>query len=236
MDVDVDVDVETQPQPQIPIQTQPSPTHHGTVSDTGLPVQSIQESVDSRGNRIVIIEELDTPATRREKTKRVKAERARLAAEAVTHTTSVEGASGSGDHEYVVDPAPADPVLQTSQEESDLSSLSGNSDEASEDEGVQASTSAGRGRGRAKNQGKAGHPKSPGLGNISLPSGDRLESGTLGISPRAVSAFGTGVNKDTQFGRNTSRTLGGAPSCTMMTYQRSQKTSCNGLIMRETIS
>jgi hypothetical protein len=40
----------------------------------------------------------------------------------------------------------------------------------------------GRGRGRElKPREKAGHLKSPGLGNISLPPGERLESGTLGI-------------------------------------------------------
>jgi hypothetical protein len=70
-----------QPQPNLTDPTINRTRTMGTVSDTGLPVQSIQESVDSRGNRIVIIEELDTPATRREKTRRAKAERARLAAE-----------------------------------------------------------------------------------------------------------------------------------------------------------
>lgn len=155
------------------------------MSDTGLPVQSIQESVDSRGNRIVIIEELDTPATRREKTRRAKAERARLAAEVTTHATSVTEASGSGETDHVATPAPIGTVLHFGQEESDLSSLSGDSDEASGDEEVQASTSTGRGRGRGKTQtqGKAGQLTSPDLGTISLPPGERLESGTLGISP-----------------------------------------------------
>ena len=179
----MDVDVESHPEPQIQA-TQPSPTHHETVSDTGLPVQSIQESFDSRGNRIVIIEELDTPATRREKTRRAKAERARLAVEATTHMTTVMEASGSGEHDHVAAPAPIGQVLQLGQEESDLSSLSGDSDEANGDEEVQASTSTGRGRGRgrAQTQGKAGQLKSPDLGIISLPPGERLESGTLGIS------------------------------------------------------
>jgi hypothetical protein len=177
----MDVDVEPPPEPQIEIETQQPHTHHGVVSDTGLPVQSIQESVDSRGNRIVIIEELDTPATRRERTRRAKAERARLAAEVDDYTTSVPGASDLGEH----DRAPDKPTVHLDQEESDLSSLSGDSDEASGNEEVQASTSAkrGRGRGRGKTQGKANRPKSPGLGNISLPPGERLESGTLGISP-----------------------------------------------------
>lgn len=199
----MDVDVEPQPQPlpesepelepqtqaeiqtqtEIQFQFQRSPMQHGAVSDTGLPVQSIQESVDSRGNRIVIIEELDTPATRREKTRRAKAERARLAAEAPTQTTSVPEVSGSGERDNVDAPVPGDPAVHLGQEESDLSSLSGDSDEASGDEGAQPSTSAprGRGRGRAQAQGKASHLKSPGLGNISLPPGERLESGTLGI-------------------------------------------------------
>ena len=183
----MDVDVESQPQPQSQPQTQttqPSPTHHETVSDTGLPVQSIQESFDSRGNRIVIIEELDTPATRREKTKRAKAQKARLAAETITHITAITEGSGSGEHDHVEAPTPVGPVLHLGQEESDLSSLSGDSDEASGDEEVQASTSTGRGRGRgrAQTQGKAGQLRSPDLGTISLPPGERLESGTLGIS------------------------------------------------------
>lgn len=227
--MDVDVEPQPQPQPQIQTQTRQSPVHHETVSDTGLPVQSIQESVDSRGNRIVIIEELDTPATRREKTRRAKAERARLAAEAATHTTSVPEASGSGDRDNVAAPTPVCPVPHLNQEESDLSSLSGDSGEVSEDEEVQASTSTGRGRGRAKTQGKAGYPKSPGLGNISLPSGDRLESGTLGISLCIFSTFKGSSERDMQFGRSTSRTLGGAPSCMTTTYQRSRRVSCNGL-------
>ena len=229
-----------QPQPQLQsqpqVQTQQSPTHHGTVSDTGLPVQSIQESVDSRGNKIVIIEELDTPATRREKTRRAKAVRARLAAEVVTHATSFPEASGSGERDYVAAPAHGGPALDPGQEESDLSSLSGDSDEVTGGEEVQASTSAGRGRGRGRGRGqkkgKTGHLKSPGLGNISLPPDERLESGTLGISPRH--SLRTVPDGDRQFGQNISRTLGGAPSCTMTTYRRFRRTSCNGVIMRET--
>ena len=147
----------------------------------------------------MIIEELDTPATRREKTRRIKAERARLAAEAGTHLTSVPEASGSGERNHMVVPAPVGPAPDPGQEESDLSSLSGDSDEASEDEGVRASKSTGRGRGRgrggAQAQGKAGHLKSPGLGNISLPPGERLESGTLGI-PLRHSAVGTVSDKN----------------------------------------
>lgn len=187
--MDVDVELQPQPQIQIPIQaterSEPSPPHHGAVSDTGLPVQSIQESFDSRGNRIVIIEELDTPATRREKTKRAKAERARLAAEAAVYTTNTAEASGSGEHDLATAPVSVDPTLHLGQDGSDLSSLSGNSDEASGDEEVQPSTSTrrGRGKGKGKTQGKASQPKSPGLGSISLPPGERLESGTLGISP-----------------------------------------------------
>lgn len=187
--MDVDVEPQSQPQPQPQPQTQitePSPPHHGTVSDTGLPVQSVQESFDSRGNRIVIIEELDTPATRREKTRRAKAERARLAAEAAIHTTNATEASGPGEQERdpAIVPTPVDPTLHLGQDGSDLSSLS---DEASGDEEVQQSTSMrrgrGRGRGRGNTQGKACQPKSAGLGSISLPPGERLESGTLGISP-----------------------------------------------------
>lgn len=180
----MDVDVESQPQPQSQTDaTQPLPTPHGAVSDTGLPVQSIQESFDSRGNRIVIIEELDTPATRREKTRRAKAERARLAAEATTHTETVMEASGSGERDHVAASTLVDPALHFGQEESELSSLSGDSDEANGDREAQASTTGrGRSRGRAQAQGKAGQPKSPGLGDISLPPGERLESGTLGIS------------------------------------------------------
>jgi len=192
----MDVDVESQPQPQPQTETSPPlPTHHGTVSDTGLPVQSIQESFDSRGNRIVIIEELDTPATRREKTRRAKAERARLAAEAATH--NVPEASDSGERDHAAASAPADPSSHFVQEESDLSSLSGYSDEASGGEEVQPSASPGRGRGRgrAQTQGKAGQPKSPGLGDISLPPGERLESGTLGHSLRH-SCFMISPDKD----------------------------------------
>ena len=130
----------------------------------------------------MIIEELDTPATRREKTRKAKAERARLAAETTIHMMAVTEASSLGEHDHVAAPAPIGPVPHLDQEESDLSSLSGDSDEASRDEEVQASTSTGRGRGRgrAQTQGKAGQLKSPGLGTISLPSGERLESGTLG--------------------------------------------------------
>lgn len=183
----MDVDVEPSPspspspQPQTYTETQQSHTHHGAVSDTGLPVQSIQESVDSRGNRIVIIEELDTPATRRERTRRAKAERARLAAEMEGHMTSVPEASNLGEHDH----APDKPAMHPGQEESDLSSLSGNSDEGSGDGEVQASTSMkrGRGRGKVQTQGKTSRPKSPGLARVSLPPGERLESGTLGISP-----------------------------------------------------
>lgn len=172
----MDVDVEPSPQPHTQTEAQQSPLLQGGMSDTGLPVQSIQESVDSRGNRIVIIEELDTPATRRERTRRVKAERARLAAEAGGHMADVPEASGSGELEPAAPPTPGG---QPGQDESDLSSLSAESDEAGGGEGVRTSTSVGRGRGRGR--GKAGRPKSPGLGNISLPPDERLESGTLGI-------------------------------------------------------
>ena len=180
----MDVDMEPPPDPQIQPETQQPHTHHGVVSDTGLPVQSIQESVDSRGNRIVIIEELDTPATRRERTRRAKAERARLLAEVDDHTISIPEASDSGEHDRGEhERAPDQPTVHLSQEESDLSSLSGDSDEASGNEEIQVSTSTkqGRGRGRTQTQGKSSRPKSPGLGNISLPPGERLESGTLGI-------------------------------------------------------
>ena len=185
----MDVDVEPPPEPQIQPEIHQPHTHHGVVSDTGLPVQSIQESVDSRGNRIVIIEELDTPATRRERTRRAKAERARLAAEVDDHTTSIPEASDSGEH----DRAPDQPAVHPSQEESDLSSLSGDSDEASGNEEVHVSTSTkrGKGRGRAQTQGKSSRPKSPGLGSISLPPGERLESGTLGISPIRLLLLGS---------------------------------------------
>jgi hypothetical protein len=177
----MDIDVEPLLQPEI--QVHRSPASHGAVSDTGLPVQSIQESVDSRGNRIVIIEELDTPATRRERTRRAKAERARLAVEAATHTTNVAEASDSRG----LPPAPVAPAPDLGQEESDLSSLSGDSDEVGEGEEVQASTSVKRGRrrGKVQTQRKAGHVKSPGLGNVSLPPSERLESGTLGTPFRS---------------------------------------------------
>lgn len=176
--MDIDAEPLLQPPPQT--ETQQSHTHHGAVSDTGLPVQSIQESVDSRGNRIVIIEELDTPATRRERTRRAKAERARLAAEGDGHATSVLEASNSGEHDRALD----QPAAHLGEEESDLSSLSGDSDEVGGDEEVRVSTSMkrGKGRGRVQTQGKVSKPKSPGLGNISLPPGERLESGTLGNS------------------------------------------------------
>jgi hypothetical protein len=225
----MDIDVEPLLQPEI--QARRSPASHGAVSDTGLPVQSIQESVDSRGNRIVIIEELDTPATRRERTRRAKAERARLAVEAATHTTNVAEISDSRG----LPPAPVAPTQDLGQEESDLSSLSGDSDEVGEDEEVQASTSAGLGRGRGKvqTQRKAGHVKSPGLGNVSLPPNERLESGTLG-TPFRSSVSGVASDTGLQFGRNTSRTLGGAPSCMIMTCRRSRRTFCNELIRRET--
>lgn len=233
-----------QPQPQSQPQSQAqtaelSPPHHGTVSDTGLPVQSVQESFDSRGNRIVIIEELDTPATRREKTKRAKAERARLAAEAAIHAVNAGEASGSGEQErgQATVPTPADPTLHLGQDGSDLSSLSGNSDEASGDEEVQPSTSTrrgrGRGRGRGNTQGKASQPKSPGLGSISLPPGERLESGTLGIPPCHLGFQGSS-DGDPQFGRNISHTLGGALSCMMMTCRKFRRTFYNRLITRMT--
>ena len=183
----MDIDVEPLLQPET--QVRRSPASHGAVSDTGLPVQSIQESVDSRGNRIVIIEELDTPATRRERTRRAKAERARLVA---THATNVAEASDLKG----LPPAPVAPTQDLGQEESDLSSLSGDSDEVGEDEEVQASTSAGRGRkrGKVQTQRKAGHVKSPGLGNVSLPPSERLESGTLGTPFRSSIS---GVASDT---------------------------------------
>ena len=186
--MDVDVEPSPSPQPQIETDAQEPHTHHGGVSDTGLPVQSIQESVDSRGNRIVIIEELDTPATRRERTRRAKAEKARIAAEVEGHTTSVPEASNPGEH----DSAPDRPTVHLSQEESDLSSLSGDSDEATGDEEVQASTSTkrGRGRGRVQTQGKANRHNSPGLGNITNTPDERLESGTLGIFPSRLLLLG----------------------------------------------
>ena len=186
--MDVDVEPSPSPQSQTHAEAQQPHTHHGVVSDTGLPVQSIQESVDSRGNRIVIIEELDTPATRRERTRRAKAERARLAAEVQGHTTSVPEALNSGEH----DRAPDELTVRVSQEESDLSSLSGDSDEASGDEEVQAPTPTkrGRARGRVQTQGKVTRPSSPRLGNISLPPGERLESGTLGISSGGLLLLG----------------------------------------------
>ena len=209
--------------PQDQIETQHLQLQHGAVSDTGLPVQSIQESIDSRGNRIVIIEELDTPATRRERTRRAKAERARLAEVTEGHPIHVPEASGSGENELAVSPALADPALHLGQE-SDLSSLSGDSDEGSGREGIQASTSAGRGRGRrrALTQGKTGKHKSPGIGSISLPPGERLESGTLGISPGCHRFLKPSLKEVLQFGRSTSRSLGGVRSCMMTTCRRSR--------------
>jgi hypothetical protein len=154
-----------------------------------------------------------------------------------THTTSIPEASGSGDHDRVATPVPVSPALVLDQEESDLSSLSGDSDEASGDEEIQAftSTERGRGRGRPPTQGKAGHPKSPDLGDVSLPPGERLESGTLGITLRH-SALRTISDSNLQFGRNTSRILGGAPSCTTMICRRFRRASYNELITRETTS
>jgi len=247
----MDVDVEPQP----PTPAQPSPPHHGAVSDTGLPVQSIQESVDSRGNRIVIIEELDTPATRRERTRRAKAERARLAVEVATHTTNAPEPSASGEHDHVETPAPVSPTPHVGPEESDLSSLSGDSDGANEKtEQVQAFASTGRGWGRGRGRwrgrgwgrgrgrgrggtqihGGTGHLESPGLGSISLPPGERLESGTLGIYLRCfLMAFS---DNNLQYGRSTSRTLGGVPSCTMMTCRRFRRPSYNALMMGGTTS
>lgn len=228
----MDIDVESSPQPQTQTEAQQPHTHHGVVSDTGLPVQSIQESVDSRGNRIVIIEELDTPATRRERTKRAKAERARLAAEVGDHMTIVPDATDSGEHDRSSDK----PMVHLGQEESDLSSLSGDSDERSGDDEVQAPTSTkrGRGRGRVQTQGKTSRPKSPGLGNISLPPGERLESGTLGIS-WSDPCFWAVSDVGMQFGRNTSRILGGAQLCMMTTCRISQRASCNELIIKKII-
>ena len=243
------MDVDVEPRPPTPIQQ--SPTHHGAVSDTGLPVQSIQESVDSRGNRIVIIEELDTPATRRERTRRVKAERARLAVEVAAHTMNAPESPGSGQHDHVAGPAPTSPTPHIGQDESDLSSLSGDSDEASEGGGVRIAVSTGHGRGRGRGRGRwrgrgrgrggsqtrggTVHPWSPGLGSISLPPGERLESGTLGILLKHY-AFMAVSDGDPQFGRNTSHTPGGAPSCTMTICRRFRRASYYVLMARETIS
>lgn len=128
----------------------------------------------------MIIEELDTPATRRERTRRAKAERARLAAVAETNMINATEAPTLGEPVRVAVLAPDGPTPRLVQEESDLSSLSGDSDEASGGEGLQPTTSTKRrGRGKVQVQGKASRPKSPGLGNISLTPGERLESGTL---------------------------------------------------------
>jgi hypothetical protein len=224
----MDVDVEPSPQPQTEPELEPEPeaqqplTRHGAMSDTGLPVQSIQESVDSRGNRIVIIEELDTPATRRERTRRAKAERARLA----ETSANIPEASTSGEHDRAAAPTLDKPGQHLCQEESDLSSLSGESDEGSGGEGIQASTSTKRGRGRAQTQGKVSRAKSPGLGDIPLPPGERLESGTLGTF-LTFPASGKVTDDRLQFGRSTFRTLGGAQSCMMTTCRKFQTTSCN---------
>lgn len=239
----MDVDLEPPPSPQFQDQTDPHlemqelHLHQGGVSDTGLPVQSIQEGVDRRGNPIVIIEELDTPATRRERTRRAKAERARLAAEVGSYTTNASEPPSPREHEHAASPTPDGSTLHLGQEESDLSSLSGDSDEASRNEGVQASisTGRGRGRGRAPAQGKVSRPRSPGLGNISLPSGERLESGTLGIFFTTPLFRGLFLKELLQFGQSTSRTRGGVQSYMMMTFRISRGTSYNKPMTKATI-
>ena len=109
----------------------------------------IQKREEHKGPpRVIIIEELDTPATRREKNMRKKAEKARLAAEAAAASRSVQdeaqelegthsgaGAHMSADVSMDVDELKSDAEMESQSELTSLSSIHGdNYDEDAETE------------------------------------------------------------------------------------------------------
>lgn len=141
-------------------------------------------NIVKRPDGTIIIEQLDTPAIRKQKTLFRKAARMRLAAESAASEAAAAAAPALAESSFeppIAGPSRLPPaVIEPDDSESDLSSLSDLDDEDADENPVSATVSAQAPAPRSK----TAKVRSPELnrGEIILPKGKRLPDGTLGTS------------------------------------------------------